>query len=176
MTTSTIAQAVADSLKQWGIVYNVALVGPTTRDKWECDQWRVTLEKDGKVETFDYYTGKGLRAPATAQQKEMVRRGFPGLTDNDLKGKTGYGKRYLAAVESLRSPVAPDAAGVIYSLTLDASATEQSFSDWCTEYGYDDDSMKAFRLYTDCCNTGKQLHRLFSEWQLNVLRELLQDY
>jgi hypothetical protein len=36
-------------------------VGATTRDKWECDQWRVTISSGAGMHSFDYFTGLGLR-------------------------------------------------------------------------------------------------------------------
>ena len=43
-----------------------------------------------------------------------------------------------------REPTAED---VLQSLLSDASSADESFEDWCGEYGYDTDSRKAERTY-----------------------------
>ncbi len=55
----------------------------------------------------------------------------------------------------------PTAAGVLECLLSDASSADESFPDWCGNYGYDDDSREAYRTY-------RQVQR-----QTAKLRELL---
>jgi len=73
-------------------------------------------------------------------------------------------------------PRPPTAATVLHSLLLDATATEENFSDWCSNYGYSDDSMKALRVYQDCIETGRRLRTLFTSEQRAELAKLLEDY
>jgi len=177
LTTEQANQAIEDLLKECGISYTVSLVGETTRDNnWKCDEWRVIIRKDKIEETFRYYTGTGLRAKPTERQKQAAKSGFVGLTENDMKGETSYGKRYLAAVEALRSPVTPHIASVLCSLLSDSGAIDQCFSDWCSDFGYDDDSIKALGVYNACCGIGKQMRKIFTPMQRVTLRDLLQDY
>lgn len=42
---------------------------------------------------------------------------------------------------------APEAQDVLQCLASDASGADQSFSSWCSDLGYDEDSRKAFRTY-----------------------------
>jgi len=151
LTTEQANKAIVSLLNEYGIYYTVSLVGETTRDNdWKCDEWRVTVHKDKKEEIFQYYTGVGLRS----KPKTLVNCGY---TD---KGK----------------PVAPHIASILHSLLLDSEAVNQCFSDWCSGFGFDDDSIKALGVYNACCDIGKQMRRLFSTKQQETLRELLQDY
>lgn len=176
MNTEEINVAISAILVESGVSVDTKLVGETLRDEWVCDEWRVTICNDKKQEIFQYYTGTGLRSKATEKQKEQALRGFPGLTENDKKGLTSYGKRYLACVDALRSPVVPTAASVLHSLLLDSEAVNSRFSDWCADFGYNDDSIKALGTYNTCCKIGHQLRGFFTHQQRETMREILQDY
>ena len=176
MNTEEINAAISALLIECGVSVDPVLGGETRRDDWVCDEWRVTISKDKKTEVFQYYTGTGLRAKATDKQKQQAAYGFQGLGDNDRKGLTSYGKRYLAAVEALRSPIVPTAASVLHSLLLDSEAVNSCFSDWCADFGYNDDSIKALTTYNACCKIGQQLRGFFTQQQRETMREILQDY
>ena len=83
---------------------------------------------------------------------------------------TGLGLR------SKNRPKRPRIADVLYSLILDASAADYNFSDWCADYGYSDDSIKALNTYKSCLETAQVLLKHFSPLTLRTLREMLQDY
>jgi hypothetical protein len=38
-------------------------IGETTKGDWACRQWRVTLKRDRRKMTFDYFTGMSLGDP-----------------------------------------------------------------------------------------------------------------
>lgn len=54
----------------------------------------------------------------------------------------------------------PDTAGVLECLLSDASMGEESFTDFCADFGYDEDSRKAYRIWEECSNIGRRLRRL----------------
>ena len=85
---------------------------------------------------------------------------------------TGIGHRN----EKTRRPVAPRASDVLFALISDAEAADMSFSEWCDNYGYDNDSISAFNTYRECEETGRELRKVFNGSQRAELRELLQDY
>ena len=89
---------------------------------------------------------------------------------NYLDYFTGLGHR------SKNRPKRPKVADVLYSLILDASAADYNFSDWCADYGYSDDSIKALNTYKSCLETAQVLLKHFSPLTLRTLREMLQDY
>lgn len=150
-------QNVATLLETWGVSFSARLIGETKRDDWVCDEWRVTI---GSFET-EYFTGTGLR---------KMKKGA--ITTTARKGCVAYAKwekRNIVAV-------APCAADVIYSLLSDAEACDTSFSDWCENFGYSNDSIKAFNTYRACEETGHSLRKVFSTKQVAELREALTDY
>ena len=55
----------------------------------------------------------------------------------------------------------PTQADVLTSLILDSSGVwGENFGDWCANYGYDDDSRKAERIYKQCQRDATRLERL----------------
>lgn len=135
-------------------------VGETTRDNdWQCDQWRVTLSSKAGFHSFDYFTGLGLRTkPAPMHNPPRVNT--------------------LAWVDwqKTRKPRKPKVADVLHSLILDASAADENFHDWCANFGYSNDSIKAMNTYKACLEVAQALRKHFSPDTLRTVRELLQDY
>lgn len=121
--------------------------------KWDTDtprtvdQWRVTLSSKAGFHSFDYFTGLGLR--------ETISR---------TRGMT---------IKRVRKPKVAD---VLHSLILDASAADENFHDWCANFGYSDDSIKAMNTYKACLEVAVALRKHFSPDTLRTVRELLQDY
>lgn len=158
MNAEEARKAVTEKLVEWRVPFSVSLVGETKRDDWVCDQWRV---KFADWETA-YYTGTGHRKPV---------KGAP--------PKNFVNPRCLAAKEWNRNnlrPVAPQAADVLHSLLLDSDAVNESFRNWCANYGYSDDSLSALDIYRECCKVGEKMRRLFTHEQRETLRELLEDF
>ena len=63
----------------------------------------------------------------------------------------------------------PEIDDILNCLAMDTLNIDQSFSDWCNEYGHSDDSMKAHSIYTACKNTEKQMKQLFTLVELTEL-------
>lgn len=149
-------------LAQAAVSVSVQYLGQTTRgDNWRCDAWLFTVTNArGTRETFDYFTGLGLRTPA---KKWPGRKLTPGTVA-------------WQEVENERKPVKPHACDLLHSVLLDSSACDMSFAEWCSEYGYDTDSRTALKTYLDCQEGGEKLGRLFTRDQLQALRDATQDY
>lgn len=73
-------------------------------------------------------------------------------------------------------PKPPVLKAVLHSLILDSQAREMSFIDWCSEFGYDADSLKAFNTYQECCKSASQLSTLYTRAEIEEIKEALQDY
>lgn len=54
----------------------------------------------------------------------------------------------------------PDCSGVLECLLSDAQAGEQSFDEFCSEFGYDQDSRKAEKTWEACQKTTVAIKRL----------------
>lgn len=120
------------------------------------DQWRVTLSSKAGFHSFDYFTGLGFR---TRTYSDFGRNW-------DAMKKKRYDDK----------PKKPKVADVLHSLIMDASAADENFHDWCANYGYSDDSIKAMNTYKSCLEVAQALRKHFSPDTLRQVRELLQDY
>jgi len=89
---------------------------------------------------------------------------------------TGLGLRHKPDSWGKRKPKKPKVADVLHSLILDASAADENFHDWCANFGYSDDSIKAMNTYKECLEVSQALRKHFSADTLRTVRELLQDY
>lgn len=152
-------------LQSYGVSFSARYSGEITKADWgidgkgqRVDAWRV---KVGSYE-IDYFSGLGNRTPAP----KSANGGPP-----PRRGTLLYEQ-----LEALRKPVAPSAAGVLYSLLSDAEAGDMSFSEWCGEFGCDNDSIKALNIYKQCEETARALGKVFTRAQMAELREALQDY
>jgi len=160
-----INQSIDAMLLNVGLSVSVIGKGEQVRDNdWKCDAWRFTITNaQRKSESFDYYTGIGHRkcnlAPALR----------PKFVNPNCIAAEEFNKRHVL-------PVAPHVAGLLHSLVLDGSALEQCFIDWCADFGYDADSMKALTLYNACCENARRLQLLIGRELFAKISEALQDY
>jgi hypothetical protein len=72
-------------------------------------------------------------------------------------------------------PVKPKIADVMYSLFIDAEASDYNFSDWCDMFGYSDDSIKALNVYRQCLETATNLRKYFTLEQRESIKTIIQD-
>jgi hypothetical protein len=72
-------------------------------------------------------------------------------------------------------PTRPTVADVMYSLFSDASAADENFSDWCDNYGYSDDSIKALNMYKACTEVAKNLRRQFDPETRAKIQAVIQE-
>ena len=70
---------------------------------------------------------------------------------------------------------APSKKDVLYSFFAD-DVTGMDFEDFCSEFGYDNDSKKALRIFKACKEQTENFYRLFNEEERKILSELLNDY
>lgn len=73
-------------------------------------------------------------------------------------------------------PVKPKNSDIMYSLLLDSDAGNYSFQDFCDNFGYSSDSIKALNIYQLCEKTSKNLRKVFTNEQLQQMQIALQDY
>ena len=152
-------------LMENNITYNIHYIGETVRDnEWQCDAWCVSFAAGKSRFETDYYTGLGHRKPVKGAENRIESK-YP-------KSSIGYAAWQKAYVK----PIAPCAADVLYSLVLDSSAIDTSFDYWCSDYGYDADSISALNTYQACCKIAKELRSVFTHAQVETLRGLLEDY
>lgn len=116
-------------------------------------------------QSFDYRLGSGhctrLNNDKTSIQFNITQLD---ITDRIVicKSIAGYHKRLtqwdyddLKIVYVKR----PKLEEVLHGLFLDSSAREQCFQDWCSDFGYSDDSIKAKRIYDACLENAFKLKK-----------------
>jgi hypothetical protein len=172
--TQAIEAKVDELLAQAGVRFDVRYVGRIKKDggvgskPWDCDQWAITLSKGTVVWNTSYYTGLGLR--------KAMRPGADGLRVERKNPEPRNTNDWHRWNEAHLKPIKPTAASLMYSLLLDGSALDESFPNWCGNFGYSTDSLKALNTYNECCAIGQQLRLLFTYAQRADLLLALQDY
>lgn len=144
--------------------------GEKTRYGWKCDAWRVSFTvRDGRAayEEFDYFTGLGLRK---APEWKFGAPGYDG--GKPPRPGTLLHEKWMKGAK----PVPPHPADVLHSLILDSDAAEQTFAQWCGEFGYDTDSREALATYEACQENTDKLRRVFDSEAREALQNALQDY
>jgi hypothetical protein len=94
----------------------------------------------------------------------------PDTNGQSFEYSTGLGHR------NKNKAVKPKLADVLYSLTFDAYASQTSFDDWCSEFGYDTDSRKALDMYLQCQESDAKLRKVLSHENIAQITKLLEDY
>jgi len=56
---------------------------------------------------------------------------------------------------------------------LDAQAADSNFNDWCINFGYDNDSIKALNTYKQCCDIAVRLRQYFTAEQRKAITEIV---
>jgi hypothetical protein len=160
MTTATIDTI--DALEALPVKIQYVAEVPS---KWDestprtVDQWRVTLSSNAGFHSFDYFTGLGLR--------DTVR---------GVRAMNVPNNRFVKGHWEATKPKTPKVADVMHSLIMDSNAADENFHDWCANYNYSDDSIKAMNIYKACLEIAVALRKHFSPDTLRQVRELLQDY
>ena len=89
--------------------------------------------------------------------------------DRVKKVSTKGGTRKLQLV-----PPAP--ADLLYCLCMECDVMDSGgFEEWARDYGYDQDSRKAEKIYNLCIEQSLKLRSVLGEKRINELRELIQD-
>ncbi len=90
----------------------------------------------------------------------------------EFEFRTGVGLRSKKTGHAVK----PSATSVLSCLVRDAAARSQSFYDWCSDYGYDNDSIKAFNTYNECCEIAQKLRQVFKAAEIAKIEELTSGY
>lgn len=149
------------------------------RDGWTCDRWRVQFSRPASIdgdkksppmcESFDYFTGTGHRKVSKVDALRINQHWQPISTPT-------VRANYKRDMDRAARPVAPHVASVLHSLIMDSAAQDMNFSDWCSDYGYSSDSIKALSVYQACTDTAKRMHQMFTREELSKLAGILADY
>lgn len=131
-----------------------------------CSYWSVILVRNGQSYTAQYSMGAAHRVYTTpnGRRGKPVQFKYNGCYSVDEYTDLGWSV-----------PNIPEVLDVLNCLILDADSVEYNgFEEWCEEFGFNTDSIKAKKSYDQCCETRAGINRL--GFRLEELQELFQDY
>ena len=144
-------------------------------------EFTVELTMDGRHMQTPY--SGGSLAFLTPEVKQQIREskdrdathaigymdGFKRVRGIDIDGSIAV--NYIFAHSAIK-PL-----DVLYSLVSDARAGTETFDDFCSNYGYDTDSRKAYATWQQCQTGAREFLRVLgSSDLLTRLEEAFQDY
>lgn len=88
---------------------------------------------------------------------------------------TGLGHRTKPRKWDASKPKKPAIADVLHSLFMDARAADLNFHDWCADFGYSDDSIKALNTYKQCLEVATMLRKHFSPEQRRTIESIISE-
>lgn len=132
--------------------------------EWPHFLWNVVIAYQGGAWSFPYKCGIG----------HIEKKPFAGPDPKPTyrKGTTAYEQWINEAFH----PKKPKISDIIYSILMESEAASMSFNEWCGDFGYDTDSMKAFKTYQACCEEGEMLRKAFTNDQIQVMKIALDGY
>jgi hypothetical protein len=146
--------------------YKIQYTGFRDDKEWPCFAWRVTIG----AESFEYRTGIGHATPYAkgARIESLILDARNGVQSS----RYGFSRNPKPDRETLPESSlqvwlhVPPMDEVLDCLFSDAEAGAESFDDFCSNFGYSSDSLKALDMYRACMETAKQLRRaLGSEYE-----------
>ena len=78
-------------------------------------------------------------------------------------------------VDEMNKPKKPTKEDILYSLIMD-DVSNMNFNDFCDEFGYNKDPIKALEIYKACLKETEAYYDMFDSEEREILEELLQDY
>lgn len=146
-------------------------------DKEPRDIYKITLRRGNRSFTFEFgqsiaksfrieYRHRGISIPINdewrglSKQKIIMR----------IKWTTKYDDFGSTKNDIISIGIEPTAYDVLSCLTKHDPG---SFDDFCDEYGYDNDSRKAEKIYNAVVNEWNNVAMLWNEFELNELAEII---
>lgn len=151
-----------------------------TPEEWDAAHYAFTLTVNGKTFQGFYSMGWGHFTKAA---KTVYAGGAYGsdkaLMVDCLTGrrKAVEGTRFYQELQDFKKRVAtkkgqgPKVDQVLCSLLMDASSSDQNLEDWCADYGYSDDSIKAKETWEACNKIRRFLESAIPADKLQTLYE-----
>lgn len=137
--------------------------------KWNC----LFTNARGQSQAFDYFTGSGCGPQLSELQ---LRAHFPSVANVPKHNRWSIkDKNLLAQVASFaiqQSGWTPDAIEILNCIARDGDALDATFEDWAAEFGYDQDSRKAEKIYRACQDNALRLKKILSAENIEILKGL----
>lgn len=139
-----------------GVKYELQYLTFVTTEKWKHFKWNLFI--NGEV--FEYRTGEGH---ATSQVNKY--------------GSMNYAKKPEGSFSNPELKLfihIPKIEHILQSLFSDAQAGQETFEDFCFDFGYSDDSIKAMETYRACQKNYSKLRKALGS-KYNELEKIIQD-
>lgn len=165
-TTMKVVEAVPQAAAEWakddehhGVKYVITLTN--SRHSYTFDYWGSVFHSDKLARAIVCDTNRDNMSPDYFLIKDFLK-------DNGKKAPlNSFGLPRLAAL--VREVIAPSAYDVLVCLHPMQADT---FEEWCSEFGYDNDSIRAERTYRACVQQDRAMLRMFTNEQLQALEEI----
>lgn len=143
--------------------------------------WKVTLKSPNGQFTFDYQKGVGnLPYPSTymsnfnSYQKSVIKEAI------DTAAETGVARKLIVKEKDIQFGLGnekfpnPTMREVLEGLSLDSEVKNYlSFESWAKEYGYNEDSKQAEKVYKACQKTTESLAKVLgSADKIDIIKEI----
>jgi len=139
-----------------------------TDDLHICDKYIVIIEG----QDFEYSCGIGHRI--AKNELSMVKNGFKKVINKNPRKDKASLYLYIDELKAVSKPKPLNIDDVLYSLILDSQAGAESFDDFCDNFGYDNDSIKANEIYKACQKNAKKVKTFITD--IDKASELFQGY
>jgi hypothetical protein len=154
---------------------------------WPCITFDCVVKKNDKIVWTGFYSmGVGhVKIPKTPRVPWMMPNELEATLFTlqkhpyaQLKNKSLHAKLAAWLAREKEQNVKPLLPDVLNSILSDGSAyfDAETFEDWCSNFGYDSDSIKAKKMYDVCDETGRKMVQALGKQEIDELREMLQDY
>jgi hypothetical protein len=134
--------------------------------------FKAVIKCDGREFGCYYSCGPGI-VEQWAREHKLTAAGHSRTTlDKIVNPKSIDGDREVQAIiKKAREKFRPELADLLDCIASDASGIDnaRSFTDWAGDYGYDEDSIKARRIYDTCTDQHHELEQLLGREQIQVL-------
>lgn len=148
----------------------------SSKEKVPSLNWKITLLKNGKKILTTDYTAGCAHCPSYKQNG----KGYDYIQVINSECETGFASKFAWSLNVVtvdkRKPILPEISDFVYSIVLDSDALQYDFEDWCGNFGYEQDSRKAEKIFNECLEIGLKLNRAISSEEFEKLREIFQDY
>lgn len=183
---ATQHSAIDATLAELGITIDDIYMMPAAVDDkgWKHIPFSVTLSRNGKPILRTTYR-VGLGHVKREKLWPMPEGCLDGLQVAFLKKRDDrvlpeYAHEFLAVVTDAarRQKLKPEPRDVVHSLCTDGLCAlhDQTFEEWCSDYGYDTDSRKAAAIYRECEKIGKALCSGLTRPVYQQLTEVFSNY